>query len=105
MEVESPEKIHISMTAYLFVTIVAIVAVIACTVFIHLGAKQGRRADQAEALAKTYKMECDAYSEYYNATEAFLEDLSESYEDYNAVMYNHKDYIDSRYKVETICFQ
>lgn len=105
MEVESPEKIHISMTAYLFVTVIAIVAVIACMVLIHLGAKQGRRADQAEATAKTYKMECDAYNEYYNATEAFLEDLSESYEHYNVVLKNHKDYVDSRYKVEKICFQ
>ena len=105
MEVESPEKIHISMTAYLFVTIVAIAAVIACTVFIHLGAKQGRRADQAEALAKTYKKELDAFEDYYNSTEAFLDDLSENFEDYYKVFNRHKDYVEAHTKVVEICFQ
>lgn len=105
MEVESPEKIHISMTAHLFVIIVAILAIIACTVLIHLGAKQGRRADQAEALAKTYKMELDAFNDYYDSTEAFLDDLSESLEDYDKVFDRHKDYVEAHTKVAEICFQ
>ena len=90
---------------FVFVVILAVVFAIAALIFIHKGAEQGRRADQAEALAKTYKSELEAFEEYYDSTESFLDDLSENFEDYDKVFDNHRDYVTAHTKVAEICFR
>ena len=95
----------VTVLDFVFVVILAVVFAIAALIFIHKGAEQGRRADQAEALAKTYKSELEAFEEYYDSTESFLDDLSENFEDYDKVFDNHKDYVTAHTKVAEICFR
>lgn len=90
---------------FVFVVVIAVVLAIVDFFLLHKGAEQGRRADQAEALAKTYKAELDAFEEYYDSTESFLDDLSENFEDYDKVFENHKDYVTAHTKVAEICFR
>ena len=90
---------------FVFVVVLAVVFAIAAVIFLHKGAEQSRRADQAEALAKTYKAELEAFEEYYDSTESFLDDLSESFEDYDKVFDNHRDYVTAHTKVAEICFR
>lgn len=95
----------VTVLDFVVVVVIAVTFAIAALIFLHKGAEQGRRADQAEALAKTYKMERDALEDYYNVTESFIDDLGEEYEGYIEVFSRHKDYVDAKIKVDTICFQ
>lgn len=95
----------VTVLDFAVVVVIAVVFAIAALIFLHKGAKQGRRADQAEAKAKTYKMERDAFEDYYNVTESFIDALGEEYEGYTEVLSNHKDYVDAKIKVDTICFR
>lgn len=95
----------VTVLDFAVVVVIAVAFAIAALVFLHKGAEQGRRADQAEAKAKTYKMERDAYEDYYNVTESFIDALGEEYEGYTEVLSKHKDYVDAKIKVDTICFQ
>lgn len=90
---------------FVFVVVLAVVFAVAALIFLHKGAEQGRRADQAEALAKTYKAELEAFEEYYDSTESFLDDLSEKFEDYDKVFDDHRDYVTAHTKVAEICFR
>lgn len=95
----------VTVLDFAVVVVIAVTFAIAALIFLHKGAEQGRRADQAEAKAKTYKMERDAFEDYYNVTESFIDALSEEYEGYTKVLSKHKDYVDAKIKVDTICFQ
>ena len=95
----------VTVLDFAVVVVIAVAFAIAALIFLHKGAEQGRRADQAEAKAKTYKMERDAYEDYYNVTESFIDALGEEYEGYTEVLAKHKDYVDAKIKVDTICFQ
>lgn len=95
----------VTVLDFAVVVVIAVAFAIAALIFLHKGAEQGRRADQAEAKAKTYKMERDAYEDYYNVTESFIDALGEEYEGYTEVLSKHKDYVDAKIKVDTICFQ
>ena len=95
----------VTVLDFVVVVVIAVTFAIAALIFLRKGAEQGRRADQAEALAKTYKMERDALEDYYNVTESFIDDLGEEYGDYIEVFSRHKDYVDAKIKVDTICFQ
>ena len=95
----------VTVLDFAVVVVIAVAFAIAALIFLHKGAEQGRRADQAEAKAKTYKMERDAYEDYYNVTESFIDALGEEYEGYTEVLSKHKDYVNAKIKVDTICFQ
>lgn len=95
----------VTVLDFVFVVVLAVVFAVAALIFLHKGAEQGRRADQAEALAKTYKSELEAFEEYYDSTESFLDDLSENFKDYDKVFDNHKDYVTAHTKVAEICFR
>ena len=95
----------VTVLDFAVVVVIAVIFAIAALIFIHKGAEQGRKADQAEALAKTYKAELEAFEEYYDSTESFLDDLSESFEDYDKVFDNHRDYVTAHTKVAEICFR
>lgn len=95
----------VTVLDFVVVVVLAVVFAIAALIFLYKGAEQGRRADQAEALAKTYKAELEAFEEYYDSTESFLDDLSESFEDYDKVFDNHRDYVTAHTKVAEICFR
>lgn len=95
----------VTVLDFVVVVVLAVVFAIAALIFLQKGAEQGRRADQAEALAKTYKAELEAFEEYYDSTESFLDDLSESFEDYDKVFDNHRDYVTAHTKVAEICFR
>lgn len=95
----------VTVLDFAVVVVIAVTFAIAALIFLHKGAENGRRANQAEAKAKTYKMERDAFEDYYNVTESFIDALGEEYEGYTEVLSNHKDYVDAKIKVDTICFQ
>lgn len=95
----------VTVLDFAVVVVIAVTFAIAALIFLHKGAEQGRRADQAEAKAKAYKRERDALEDYYNVTESFIDDLGEEYEGYTEVFSRHKDYVDAKIKVDTLCFQ
>lgn len=95
----------VTVLDFAVVVVIAVTFAIAALIFLHKGAEQGRRADQAEAKAEAYKRERDALEDYYNVTESFIDDLGEEYGDYVEVFSRHKDYVDAKIKVDTICFR